>query len=173
MIHTDFHKASSESLSRFSLLFFLSCFFFFSRGAGNPAGKATNNGGDTHAEACEPGPRPRAPLNTLTHPPHSPHSLPNKGLLVGRPSCSPKSEAPCKRKKSYLFNSMLGNKAGGTQSLLSAALDNMVGPVGSHFTCHSYICTQKIKDANSVQSHSITINYSCCCLKWSNLKRPL
>lgn len=73
----------------------------------------------------------------------------------------------------YLIRfSMLGNKGGGTQSLLSAALDNMVGPVGSHFTSNSYICTQKIKDANSVQSHSITIYYSRCCLKWSNLKRP-
>lgn len=88
-----------EPLSLFSSFLSL-LFFFFSEGRGTEQEKRQITA-ETHTRrhanrACVQEPPP--PQHPSTHP-TLPHSLPNKGLFVGRPSCSPRSEAPCKRKK--------------------------------------------------------------------------
>lgn len=87
-----------EPLSLFSSFLSL-LFFFFFRGAGNPAGKATNNGGDTHAEACEPGLRPRAPPPTPFDTPHTPPLPPQQRALRGPALLQPEKRGAVQKKK--------------------------------------------------------------------------
>lgn len=136
MIHTDFHKASSESLSRLSLLFFFG--FFWRGGEAGRKKRQITAVKHTQRHATPPSPHPSQ------HPSTSPiaPSSPQQRVLGESALLQPEMQVGVQKRKNriyFLCFSMLGNKGGEIQSLLSAALDNTVVVVvdgvgvGAHF----------------------------------------